>query len=236
MRFATIYRPTALFSLKNSIATNSGAKSLFLPSPYAIKMAILNQAITTEGINFNGKHKLYFDCIKEMQIEYRIKGGICINNAFVKILKPERPDGKEEGESIGFSRTVAFREYIHLTGDLEIIFSHKRTDLSDILIPFLQKYLHKINYFGKRGCFFQFIEYRENPSEPNVVPFNKSYFTGGILQKYDDFDDSAKNFSFDNVNSYTSFRTSRKDVILSLPIKQEKTSKSYTYFKVSNEK
>jgi hypothetical protein len=232
MRFSTIYQPTALFSLKNSMATNSGAKSLFLPSPYAIKMAILNQAITTEGVDFNGKHKLYFDCIKETQIEYRIMGSICVNNAFVKILKPERPDGKEEGESIGFSRTVAFREYIHLTGDLEIIFSHKRSDLDDILMPFLQKFLHKINYFGKRGCFFQFVEYVDNPNEPNVLPFNMPNFKSGILQKFDDFDDSAKNFTFDNVNSYTSLRTSRKEVILTLPIKQEKTSKSYTYFSV----
>jgi len=49
MQFSVKYMPTALFSLKDSNATNSGAKALFLPSPYAIKMAILNQAITVGG-------------------------------------------------------------------------------------------------------------------------------------------------------------------------------------------
>jgi len=58
--FSVIYKPTALFSLKDSNATNSGAKSLFMPSPYSIKMAILNQAITLDGVDFNGKKNQFF--------------------------------------------------------------------------------------------------------------------------------------------------------------------------------
>lgn len=50
LRFSVKYLPTALFSLKDSNSTNSGAKSLFLPSPYSIKMALLNQIITIEGV------------------------------------------------------------------------------------------------------------------------------------------------------------------------------------------
>lgn len=49
MKFSVKYIPTSLFSLKDSNSTNSGAKSLFLPSPYTVKMAILNQAITIGG-------------------------------------------------------------------------------------------------------------------------------------------------------------------------------------------
>ena len=55
LKFSAVFQPTTLFSLKDSNSTNSGAKSLFLPSPYAIKMAILNQAITIGGVDFEEK-------------------------------------------------------------------------------------------------------------------------------------------------------------------------------------
>ncbi|MBK9150373.1 MAG: hypothetical protein IPM26_04965 [Saprospiraceae bacterium] len=163
VRFSVKYLPTALFSLKDSNATNSGAKTLFLPSPYSIKMALLNQIIIAEGIEtFNqreveiikGKKKKtekreseVFELIRDANISYFLLRGsrFCVNNAFVKILKPAR-------ENPGFDRTVSFREYIHITHPLEIIF--EVSDLSQS--EFLKNYLHKINYFGKRGCFFSF--------------------------------------------------------------------------------
>ena len=38
------YQPVSLFSLKNSLATSSGGKSLLVPTPYAFKMALLDAA------------------------------------------------------------------------------------------------------------------------------------------------------------------------------------------------
>ena len=44
-----IYQPTTLFSLRLSWTTSTGGKTLLLPSPYAIKMAILDIALRTSG-------------------------------------------------------------------------------------------------------------------------------------------------------------------------------------------
>ncbi|MEM4663239.1 MAG: hypothetical protein QXM75_04415 [Candidatus Diapherotrites archaeon] len=235
VRFSVKYLPTALFSLKDSNATNSGAKSLFLPSPYSIKMALLNQIITIEGTElFNprevevtkGKKKKVeqkesevFELIRDVKISYYLPQGsrFCVNNAFVKILKPAR-------ENPGFDRTVSFREYLHITHPLEIIFEDSDTSQAE----FLKNYLHKINYFGKRGCFFQFLEYNDNPPEANVVPFDAKKGLSGILQNFDDFD---KSVTFEMVNNYSQKSTKRKSVILVLPLALKKTSKSYSSFK-----
>ena len=215
MRFSAIYRPTALFSLRDSNSTSSGAKSLFLPSPYAIKMAFLNQAISLMGENFyeNNRH---FEIIRDVVIDYYIKGNYCVNNCFVKIQK--------QRDNEPFKSTVSFREYVFMDDDLEIIFEVK--DLEESL--FLKQHLHRINYFGKRGCFFQFIEYNDEPNSPNVKPFDVKNISSGILQEYDDFD---KSLTFENVDNYSAAKTKRKKRILVLPLLNDSSSKSYTKYK-----
>ena len=216
MRFSAIYRPTALFSLRDSNSTSSGAKSLFLPSPYAIKMAFLNQAISLKGENFN-ENKRHFEIIRDVAIDYYIKGNYCVNNCFVKIQK--------QRDNEPFKSTVSFREYVFMDDDLEIIFEVK--DIEESL--FLKQYLHRINYFGKRGCFFQFVEYNDEPNSPNVKPFDvKNISSGGILQEYDDFD---KTLTFENVDNYSAVKTKRKKRILVLPLINDGSSKSYTKYK-----
>ncbi len=229
--FSAIYRPTALFSLKDSNATNSGAKSLFIPSPYAIKMAILNQAITLDGIEFNGKKNVHFEFVRDAKIGYHLKGHFCVNNCFVKILKKKEDKrgkkAKEEGQVFipGFQSTISFREYLHLTDDLEIVFSTSSAEAS----IFLKNYLYKINYFGKRGCFFQFIKYSDIPNAANVMSFSADNFSSGLLQEFDDF---SEKMTFENVNSYSSGRVTRAKKILLLPISKISSSKSFSHFKV----
>jgi hypothetical protein len=43
------YQPVTLFSLKNSLATSSGGKSLLVPTPCAFKMALLDAACRVWG-------------------------------------------------------------------------------------------------------------------------------------------------------------------------------------------
>lgn len=248
VRFSVKYLPTALFSLKDSNATNSGAKSLFLPSPYSIKMALLNQIITIEGTELfkprevevtKGKKKKIeqresevFELIRDVKISYYLPQGsrFCVNNTFVKILKIKEDKSskrdKEAGKVFepGFQETISFREYIQITHPLEIIFEVSDNSQAE----YLKGYLHKINYFGKRGCFFQFLEYNDNPPEANVVPFDVKKGLSGILQNFDDFD---KSVTFEMVNNYSQKSTKRKSVILVLPLALKKTSKSYSSFK-----
>lgn len=217
MRFSVIYQPTNLFSLKDSNSTNSGAKSLLLPSPYAVKMALFNQAITIEGKEvFEDKKSKEFDYIKDVQIYYHISGSYCVNNCFVTIQSLR--DGTYRGKP-------SFREYIYLSDNIEIIFEVKEEEAKQ----YLQKYLHSINYFGKRGCFFQFINYCDNPSEPNVKEFNVSDFASGILQEYDDISPKAQ---FKNVDNFDSASAQRDKRILVIPVQNVNSSKSYTHFRV----
>lgn len=221
LRFSAVFQPTTLFSLKDSNSTNSGAKSLFLPSPYSIKMAILNQAITLEGVDFekNGKNNEWFKMVRDADIGYFLKGNFCVNNCFVKILKPNR---SQKGQ---VQKTVSFREYIHINAPLEIIFTVQSEEEKE----FLQQFIHKINYFGKRGCFFQFLKYQERPNEPNVIPFGGDFLREGILQKYDDF--NAK-LTFEHVNNFGGKSSvKREKQILILPLKRCRSSKSYTHYK-----
>lgn len=217
MKFSAIYKPTALFSLRDSNSTSSGAKSLFLPSPYAIKMAFLNQAISLGGEDFN-ENKKHFEIIRDAGISYNIKGNFCVNNCFVKIQKQRDNDP--------FKATVSFREYIFLDEELEIIFEVQIEE--DIL--FLKQYLHRINYFGKRGCFFQFVKYNNEPCEANVKNFDIKTLSFGFLQEYDDFD---KMITFNSVNSYSDAKTNRIKNILVLPLKCQSSSKSYTNYSLT---
>jgi len=221
MIFSAKYLPTTLFSLKDSNSTNSGAKSLFLPSPYAIKMALLNQAITIGGDieKLKEKKSKEFRYIKDTKISFYLieESNFCVNNSFVKILKPAREGG-------GFQQTVAFREYVFLSHPLEIIFEAKDEDTK----IYLKQYLHKVNYFGKKGCFFQFVEYSDHPSDSNVKPFDIQNGITGILQEYDDFDEKT---TFDNVNNFSSSNCKRKKEILVIPIKKIGSSKSFSHYR-----
>ncbi len=221
MRFSVKYLPTTLFSLKDSNATNSGAKSLFLPSPYAIKMAILNQAITVGGEfeRLSSNNSKQFKFIRDTKINYYIEDGsyFSTNNSFVKILKPAREGG-------GFIQTVSFREYLYLSSPLEVIFE---VDIEE-QAQYLKNYLHRINYFGKRGCFFQFVEYIDSPAEANVVEFNAENIGFGLLQGYDDFEANAK---FENANIFTSANAKRVQKVLVLPVIQINSSKGYCVYK-----
>jgi hypothetical protein len=214
MKFSVIYKPTALFSLRDSNSTSSGAKSLLLPSPYAIKMAFLNQAISLGGENFiSDKQK--FEIVRDAIISYYIKGNFCVNNCFVKIQKQR--DNKP------FKPTVSFREYVFLGDEIEIILDVK----NERDTAFLKHYLHRINYFGKRGCFFQFVKYNDNPIKPNVKIFDINNLSLGLIQEYDDF---GEKLSFDNVNSYSKKKTERDKNLWVLPLKNAGSSKSYTSY------
>ena len=231
MRFSVIYQPTSLFSLKESNATNSGSKSLLLPSPYSIKMAVFNQAIIELGTkSFESNKSKELAYIRDAKIFYRVTGSFCVNNCFIKILKlkedKRNKKQKEAGVEFipGFGNTVSFREYIYLSDNIEIILDVESEEAKG----FLMRYLHRINYFGKRGCFFQFLEYLDSPNEPNVKEFDAEEISFGILQEYDDMSAKAQ---FKNVNNYDSASSKREKQILVIPVQNVNSSKSYTHLK-----
>jgi len=235
MIFSAIFQPTTLFSLKESSSTNKGAKSLLLPSPYAIKMAILNQAITVgnELSKLKEKNSEEFKFIRDTKISYYLPQNLslCVNNSFVKILEQKEDKrtikAKEEGQTFipGLKPTISFREYVFISEKIEIIFEVENEHAKE----FLMKYIYRINYFGKRGCFFQFTNFSESPNKANVSTFNAKLNKGGILQSFDDF---GENIEFANVDNFSNVSTKRKKQILFLPLKIVNTSKSFTSYTV----
>lgn len=141
------YQPTSLFSLKHGDATSTGGKSLLIPTPFAIRMALLDVAIRTEGIAVGPQA---FERIKSLRLAIRPPDHAAVASIFVKVLKPER-DAEARGREM--QQTIAFREYVHLSGELELACGAEIDTLATIA-----RWLPQVNYFGKRGSFYQLLE------------------------------------------------------------------------------
>lgn len=224
------YRPTTLFSLKQSSATNSAGKTLFTPSPYSVKMALINAIITYDSID---KAIENFDMIKNLEIQFALPHRLTVNNCFVKIQKEKRHESKKDKLDT-FQSTVAFREYIYFNGDIKIAFNANDRENQNALIDFLWEWSPKINYFGKRSCFFQFITLNELEVLPEYYSrtFNKlSEITPGMFFSMDDF---GKKATFDKINTYTNTKTDRESKIYILPIMSTKSNKNFAMYERIN--
>ncbi len=168
MWLVATYAPTSLFSLRYSNATTAGAKSLLMPSPYTIKMALLVAAIRLQGKEWAHANFVWIRGMAPIQI--RPSKYAVVNRCFLKFQSKKSEKGTkprlESGEidpnyvaPIGYSATVGFREYVHLQGPIEIAFP-----LDDLAAPQrerLRQLLPQISTFGKRGSLFQFLGFEE---------------------------------------------------------------------------
>ena len=220
------YKPTSLFSLKDSNSTNSGAKSVFLPSPYSIKMAMIDVAIKFLNLydELSHSNSKEFRWIRDICVEYYLPESsfIVINNCFVRILKKGRDNND-------LQQTISFREYLYMSSFIEIIFNIEKIpdeEINDSKILF-GKIMEKINYFGKRGSFFQFIESNDSPRTPNVIKYENNTGNYGILQSFDDFNENA---NFDMINNYSDTNPNRNKIIYSIPMKNISSSKDFILF------
>lgn len=236
------YQPTSLFSLKHGDATSTGGKSLLVPTPFAIRMALLDVAIRTEGIAAGPRA---FEQIKSLRLAIRPPAYAAVTSTFVKILKPER-DAEARGREM--QQTIAFREYVHLAGELALAFGGP----ADVLVA-VKPWLRQVNYFGKRASFYQLLE---PPQElvaqadgappgfvemdgPNLmVGAQPQAFLLGLIQRLDDW---GAPLTFDKANIYnrnsgSSIRLGqervRKDVIL--PYRLGRSSRGYTLYERLN--
>lgn len=227
------YRPATLFSFKAVTATSSGAKTLFLPTPFAIRTALLDAAIRTQGL---AQGSAAFDWIKELALAVRPPEWVVVTNLFAKILKPTR----DVEANVAMIRTIAFREYAQLVGKLTLAFGVKE-HVSELMALVAQ-----INYLGKRGSFFQLVALPSVVTDlpPGFVPMDGAYVQGAHIggQELRDFvpgliqmmDDWGQDLTFDKANIYTDAKISlgtdrvRKSIIL--PYRLARSSKSYSLY------
>ena len=215
------YHPTTFFSLKPSNATSSGGKTLLTPTPYAIKMGLLDAAIRTEGINYG---KQVWEWIRALPLAVHLPERALVNNVFTRILKPARSSDKD-----GFDRTIGYREYVHFAGKMRLGFEIH----DDLQEGQLQRLLPHITYFGKRGGFFQFLPPIQSvevlPSDFTPLVEQVEWHIESQLQHLDDCD--AK-MSFDQADIYSGKNIrvgkERHTFLAMLPYRLRRSSRSFS--------
>ncbi len=226
------------FSLKPASSTSSGGKSLLIPTPFSIKMALLDVALRTLG---QTEGELLFSIICDLDIAVQLPSKAIVNNTFIKILRPHKNGPKDvngTGLMTPMGNTIAFREYVNFTDEMSLAFLSKSDELtSEQLISLLLQ----INYLGKRGGFIQWqdipqeVAWSKPELEENgyvlITEPSMTFDTRGLLQM---LDDCGPKMSFDHANIYNNKRiTLGKERILNhvvLPYQLIRSSKSYSYY------
>lgn len=226
------YRPVGLFSLKHALATSSGGKSLLVPTPFALKMALLDAACKLWGVS---QAETIWPILRDLPVALHLPERIVITNLFAKILKPRRNPAKPGTQHAGpLGKTIAFREYVWSEGDLGIALEVGERDQ----VPELTELLLQINYLGKRGGFVQLL--RPPQAMDNLptgfvclVPTSNqvAFDSRGLLQM---LDDCGPKMTFEHANIYSGKRIRlNQERILNhvvLPYRLLRSSKSYSLY------
>lgn len=221
------YAPVSLFSLKPPFATTAGAKSLLVPTPYAVKMALLDAWIRIEGVASGPE---VYPLFREAKIAVAPPEHACITNLFTKQLRPRRDSGDEDDTESYFQRTIAFREYVSQEGMLGLAIS-----VSEEAKTVIRRVLPQLDYLGKRGSFLQWRPPLEETTELDarfvvLTEADSRFLIWSTMQLVDDCDPVTK---FDDVSVFSERRTTRRQLHVPVPYRKVKASRSYTYYRWS---
>ncbi|HEX2914063.1 MAG TPA: hypothetical protein VH186_24885 [Chloroflexia bacterium] len=244
------YEATTLFSLKSSLATSSAGKTLLVPTPFTLKMALLDAAIRTRGL---AQGRQDFEWLRDLRVAIRPAEQAVVTNLFAKIQKPKRTDKdskKAEGvnneaepeievEDSGgpFGPTIAYREYVHFQGRIGFAFEVQPTLLTGEATQVLSELLLHVNYLGKRGGFFQLVAlpFQTNSLPEDFVPLNVENGPirfNGILQT---LDDCGPDLTFDKADIYSDkkVKLGKERLLRSIvvPYRLERSSRSYSLYR-----
>jgi hypothetical protein len=178
------YRPSTFFSLRPANATTSGGKTLVTPTPFAVKMALLDAAIRVYGIT---QGETWFPQLRDLVVAAHLPQHLTVINTFIKIMRPHKNGPKDTfGTGIvgPMGNTIAYREFVQYGGALWLAFEMNGD------APLLQL-AAQINYLGKRGGFMQFTGWEESETLPagftRLNPEAGAPFRAdGLLQVLDD--------------------------------------------------
>jgi len=167
------YDPVTLFSLRSTYATSKGGKTLLAPTPYSIKMALIDACFRAfPEKEAEAAARRVFNAIKAQPVRVKPPQECVVQNTFLRVLQAAR-DAEEGEEGSGpFTRTIAYREFVFFKGQMEIAVGIDATSAADIELLFPH-----INYFGKRGSQWQFLE---SSKHQGVLPVGFSLVTDEI--------------------------------------------------------
>lgn len=192
------YQPVSLFSLKRSDATSMAARSNLVPTPYAIKMALLKMLLESEGKAHRSEFETWiqreFTWIRDLQIYILPPERIVVNRNGYKLRYYDQTADKADKTrmTVPMQDGFVFREWVYLEGNLQICCG-KTYRLAE-----LNRLFSQINYFGKRGCFFQYLpEATQVTKDPLWQPDPSRSFT---VQPMDDLGTKTK---FSKINPFS---------------------------------
>jgi hypothetical protein len=230
------FEPVSLFSLRTAYGTNKGGKTLLLPTPYSIKMALLDACFRCYPPTSAGAEAaLTFQTLKSAEIRLLPPDHCVVNNTFLKILDRDR-----DSES-PFKQTIAYREFVAFTGELTIAiecatWNQDQLDQIALLLPHL-------NTFGKRGSFWQFtaMEISTEALPPSFTVPRAEASPQQILshlttQPLDEFGEALINAkdAFNRVSTYgdgkIELNKHRVLTLTAVPYKRRAASQSFTWY------
>lgn len=239
----TSYLPVALFSLKAATATSSGGKTLLVPTPFALKMALLDAALRTQG-QTNGER--LWPIIRDLRVQIALPERLVVINTFTKIVRPKKHGPSEDhgsGLITPLNRTIAYREYVHYGGAIGLAL---QTAEGEMLPTMVAEMLLHITYLGKRGGFVQVQTPPASTTDEAIARHSAwvllsedqtSFPLDGTLQM---LDDCAAHLSFAQVNIYSGKRMALgKDRIVRhivLPYRLSRSSRGFSlYERIAND-
>lgn len=145
------YQPVTLFSLRTTYATSKGGKTLVVPTPYSVKMALLDACFRRfSSVDAPSWARRMFDCLKRREIQVRPPKYCVVNNTFVRVL-----DWSRDQKDGPFKNTIAYREFAFFAGD-EMLLALRCRGLAEEDRAVLKQLFAHLNSLGKRGGFWQF--------------------------------------------------------------------------------
>lgn len=224
------YQATTLFTLKPALATSSGAKTLLVPTPFAVKMALLDVVCRTEGVSAG---EAAWPLLRDLKVALRPANRVVVTNLFAKILKPRRsPLQPGEAHAGPLQKTIAYREYAHFDGALGVALAAEEADAEH-----LRQWLAGISYLGKRGSFLQLLR----PPAPHeqlpagyVLIDDQPPVRFPVESVMQQLDDCTESMTFDKANIYdkATVRLGKERLLRHaiLPFRVVASSRSYTLY------
>ncbi len=233
MWYQAFYVPISLFSLRQSLSTSSGAKTLLVPTPFALKMALLDVAIRTLG---KEHATLLFPTIRDLQVAIQLPAHLVVINSFLKIVRPKKNGPSDDlgtGLVTPLGSTIAYREFVSYDGALGLSLSGSKGDaLPDVMVQLFPQ----INYFGKRGSFVQLVEPLRTSDQLDghwtlLTVEQQQFIADGTIQMLDDFGPSTT-FERADITSGVRITLGKERVqrTIVLPCRQVRSSRGYTLY------
>jgi hypothetical protein len=233
MWVAADYESTALFTLKPATATSSGGRTLPVPTPFAVKMALLDVACRVLGVK---AAQTDWPWLNACRVALRPAARLVVNNTFIKVLRPRRNPAEPGTPDAGFfQRTITYREYAYLDGAFGLALEVG----DEAQAVRLGEWLTCLNYLGKRGGFIQLL------GIPLLLDSldNRYVVVGEALTGFDmnsllmQLDDTTERMTFDRANIYSGKNiTLGKERVLhhvALPYRLVQSSRGYSFYELA---